>query len=342
MAYSLAQGCFRLTHFVGVTDTAAVAGKKEGDGPIGSCFDYIAEDTTLGEESWELAEVKLQQKAAELLLAKAGLTEKELDIFFAGDLQNQCTASGYCGRSISAPMAGLYHACATMAEGVALAALLVEGGMNAVMAMASSHFCAAERQYRFPLNYGSVRPSTAQNTATAAGAALIRPTTAPPYITAVTLGRVRDYGVTDANNMGAAMAPAAMDTILRHLTAHHRKPSDYDLILTGDLGRVGLDLLRTLCKDAGADISNVCNDCGLLLYDRKEQDVHAGGSGAGCSAAVLCGYLLPALQRGEFRRVLFLSTGALLSTALVQQGESIPAVAHLIEFSNEKEDCACC
>lgn len=338
MPRKLAQGSFALQTPVGIREAAAVAGKKEGDGPLGESFDEIFEDTTLGAESWELAEVELQRAAVRHLLQKAEIEPAELDLFFAGDLQNQCTASGYHARSLSAPMAGLYHACATMAEGVALSALLTDGGgIQTVMALASSHFCSVERQYRFPLNYGSVRPYSAQNTATAAGAALIGKAGGAPYITAVTIGRVRDMGVTDLNNMGAAMAPAAMDTILRHLSARGSKPADYDLILTGDLGRVGMELLRTLCKDAGCDVSKVINDCGLLLYDRVNQDVHAGGSGAGCSAGVLCGHLFRAFRQQKLRRVLFLSTGALLSPAMVQQGESIPAVAHLIELSAEPE-----
>jgi len=314
--------------------SAAIAGKKEGEGPLRADFDRIIDDDLFGEESWEKAEARFQYAAATLCLEKGGLTPDSLDAVLGGDLLNQIMASAMAARELHAPFLGLYGACSTMAESLCVGAMLVDGGyMCHALCCASSHFCSAERQYRFPLEYGNQRPPTAQWTVTGAGAALLTSDAAKPAlcrVTHVTPGRIVDLGVSDANNMGAAMAPAAADTITRHMTDTGRSAGDYDLIITGDLGRVGHDILLTLMKERGIPlIPQRYIDCGLEVFS-PEQDVHAGGSGCGCSAVVLCGHILRRFQQGELHRVLFLATGALLSTTTSQQGVSIPGIAHAV------------
>ncbi len=315
---------------------AAVGGKKEGEGPLAAGFDQLAEDTAFGAEGcsgWESAESLLQTKCAKICLRKAGISAQEVTLAFAGDLQAQCTASNYAMRALGVPFAGLYGACSTMAESLCLGAAFAGAGYSErTLVMTSSHFCAAEREFRTPLAYGGKRTPTAQWTATAAGACLLRPAGAAgiPVLSA-TFGRVHDYGVHDINNMGAAMMPAAASTLLAYFRAFGAAPQDFDAVLTGDLGEVGSDLLRTQMAREGYDLSNHL-DCGCLLYDTTRQNVQAGGSGPGCSAAVLCALVLPRLQRGEWRRVLFLSTGALMSQTTFLQGESIPGIAHAVEL----------
>ena len=314
---------------------AAVGGKKEAEGPLADAFDMLIADTLCGEKTWEKAESDFARYCLEAALKKGRLQADALDAVFAGDLQCQCTASAYTMRGFDTPYLGLYGACSTMAEGFGLAACMVAGGhMQYAAAMSSSHFCAAERQFRTPLDYGGKRTPTAQWTVTGAGAAILAPAGGPPYVRAVTFGRVRDYNVTDINNMGAAMAPAACETILRYFADTGEKPEHFDAIFTGDLGFVGRTLLLQLLKEEGLPLENH-QDCGLLVYDRDAQNVQAGGSGAGCSATVLCCHVLPALREGRMKRVLFLSTGALMSQTTFLQGESIPGVAHLIELSSE-------
>lgn len=320
---------------------AAAGGKKEGEGPLAERFDYLTQDTGFEEEgcgNWEQAESILQQKAVALCLRKANISEKEVDLAFAGDLQAQCTASNYTMRTLGIPFAGLYGACSTMAESLCLAAAFAQTGMaRQALAFTSSHFCAAERQFRTPLDYGAKRTPTAQWTATAAGACLLRSpgSTGIPVLSA-TIGRVKDYEVRDINNMGAAMMPAAADTLLRYFADTGTRPEDFDAILTGDLGEVGTKLLQEQMFNEGVPLANH-QDCGCLLYDTKNQNVQAGGSGAGCSASVLCAYVLPKLQQGEWRRVLFLSTGALMSQTTFLQGESIPGIAHCVELGAAEE-----
>ena len=316
---------------------ASVAGKKEGEGPLGASFDLVGTEDSFGEKSWEKAETAMQKKALALALDKAGLAPGGVDCLLAGDLLDQCTGSAFAARDHGIPFLGLYGACSTMAESLALAALLAEGGfVERAAAVTSSHFCSAERQYRTPLEYGGQRTPTAQWTVTGAGCALVGRGDGGPRITHVTIGRVADKGVKDANNMGAAMAPAAADTILSHLAATGRKPSDYDLIVTGDLGELGLELLGALLREAGLEPASL-TDCGVLIYDRDRQDVHCGGSGCGCSAAVLCGLLLGGLAEGRWKRLLFCGTGALLSPTSAQQGESIPGVCHAVAIEGGKE-----
>lgn len=336
MAKLIKDGTIGLDTFPSVSSFAAAVGKMEGEGPLGNCFDYISEDVTLGENSWEKSESKLQQLAFGNALTKGGFSEKNIDVLFAGDLLNQCVSSSYGARDTEIPFMGLFGACSTMAEGLLLAALFVDSGMavNAA-AVTSSHFCSAERQFRLPVNYGGQRTPTAQWTATAAGCAIVSPHAQPPYVKSVTMGKIKDMGITDANNMGAAMATAAYDTISRHLANTGQEIKDFDLILTGDLGTVGSDILGELFLKDKVNISGRHNDCGIMLYDPEKQDVHAGGSGCGCSASVLCGYILQEIQQKKLKNVLFAATGALMSPTIIQQGESIPGISHAVQLSAE-------
>ncbi len=316
-----------------VAGFAAVVGKKEGEGPLGACFDIVEQDDTFGETSWEKAESAMQGLALRAALDKAMRPASALDVIFAGDLLNQCIASSFAARGQKVPFLGLYGACSTMAESLVLAAMAIDGGCASLTAsVASSHFCSAERQYRTPLEYGGQRTPTAQWTVTGSGAVVLSQDGEGPWITHATIGRVVDKGVKDANNMGAAMAPAAYDTLTAHFADTGRRPSDYDLIVTGDLGSLGLELLQDLFHMDGVEFSNL-DDCGVRIYDAQSQDVHCGGSGCGCSAAVLTGQLLPRMREGRCRRLLFCGTGALLSPTSTMQGESIPGICHAVAFS---------
>ena len=317
---------------------AAVGGKKESEGPLAAEFDELSADNRFGQSSWEAAEKYLQLRAARLCLQKAALPQEKVQLALAGDLQAQCTASSYAMRELGVPFAGLFGACSTMAEALALgAALCSSGAAQNLLAMTSSHFCTAERQFRTPLEYGGKRTPTAQWTATAAGACLVRGSGAAgvPVLSA-TIGRVCDAEVKDINNMGAAMAPAAAATLLHYLADTHAELRDFDCIYTGDLGLVGSQMLRELLAAEGLLLKNHA-DCGCLLYDAEEQRVKSGGSGAGCCAAVLCGHILPKLLRRGSRRVLFLATGALMSQTTFLQKESIPAIAHLVELRSPQQ-----
>ena len=316
--------------------SASVAGKKEAEGPLAGSFDCTAADTKFGEKSWEKAERHMQQLALDTVLEKAGLAKDAVELAFSGDLLNQCISSSFTLRNSGVPALGLYGACSTMAEALLLAAASVNAGYaRTALALTSSHFAASERQYRFPLGYGGQRTPTSQWTVTGAGAALLRREGKGPWIGCATVGTVCDLGVTDANNMGAAMAPAAHNTLLAHFHDLGRGPEDYDLIVTGDLGLLGSELLLELLTRDGIALGERYADCGLLIYDREAQDAHCGGSGCGCSAVVLCGHLLGRLRRGELRRLLFCGTGALLSPLSVQQRESIPAICHAVAIEAE-------
>jgi len=313
---------------------ATAVGRHEREGPLGRLFDLACDDATFGRASWEKSESELVRRTMGLLLDKSGRRADDLDCVLAGDLLNQCVASTYGLRSFGIPVLGLYSACSTISEALALGALLLDGGAaGSAAACASSHFCTAERQYRSPLEYGCVRPPTAQWTATACGAYLLAHRGEPPYVRAVTFGTIEDLGVTDQNNMGAAMAPAAAETLRRFFADTALCPADFDAIVTGDLGAVGSELLCSLADAQGTPVRDRHADCGLLLFDRGRQDVHAGGSGAGCSAAVLAAVYLPQMRRGSVNNLLFLATGALLSPTTVQQGETIPAISHLVWLS---------
>ena len=335
MAKRLGSGTLLLENSPSVLSFGAVGTKKEGEGPLGNALDRLWEDSMLGEDTWEKAECRLQKEAVGIALEKGGFTPEDLHFIFAGDLLNQCISSTYSIRDLGVPFVGLFGACSTMAEGLAMASLFVEGGFGERAAAAtSSHFCSAERQFRFPLEYGGQRTPTSQWTVTGSGAAIVGKGKQPPFVRGVTIGRMKDMGITDANNMGAAMAPAAAETLKQFFRDTNMAPDRFQLIATGDLGRVGSALLLELMEREGWKLEGRHADCGLLIYDAEKQQVEAGGSGCGCSAAVLCSYILPAIRRGELKDVLFMATGALMSTTAVQQGESIPGIAHLVWLSN--------
>ena len=321
-----------------VQSFAAVVGKAEADGPYGNEFDEVISDNKGTAKTWEQAEALFQQKALGHAMRKAQLSPEKMELVIAGDLLNQCTGSSYGLKDYYIPFLGIYGACSTFAEGLLLAAALVNAGyVDNAAAVTSSHFSSAERQFRFPLNYGGVRTPTAQWTATAAGAAIVASQPKPPYIRAATVGKIQDMGITDLNNMGAAMAGAAYDTITRHFRHMGTHPESYDLIITGDLGQVGSDLLHDLFRRDGVAIEKWHKDCGLMIFDRESQDVHAGGSGCGCGASMMCAHFLRRVERGDLGRILFVATGALMSPTMVQQGGSIPGIAHAVEISAKSE-----
>ena len=337
MDKKLGSRTFHLPSCPAVVSFAGAVGKKESEGPLGKTFDLIFTDTKMGEKSWEKAESAMQKAVLKKALEKGSLPGDAIDLLFAGDLLNQCIGTGYAARDSALPFFGLYGACSTMAESLALSAMMVDGGFGKLScALTSSHFCTAERQYRTPLEYGSQRTPTAQWTATAAGAVIVGEQGAGPYITDVTVGTVTDWGIKDANNMGAAMAPAAYTTIRAHLADTGRVPSDYDLIVTGDLGSLGRDLVIELFRRDGIEFGDNYNDCGVMLYDQKKQDTHCGGSGCGCSACVLTGLILKEMRKKTWDKVLFCGTGALHSPVALGQGESVPGICHAVAISNAR------
>ncbi|MDD2955061.1 MAG: stage V sporulation protein AD [Oscillospiraceae bacterium] len=339
MATKIGSRTLRLDSRPGILSFAAVGSKKESEGPLAQEFDQLCPDAAFGQPTWEQAESYLQRECVDLALAKGGLSPQELDLIFAGDLLNQCIGSAYGMRGMAVPYIGLYGACSTMAESLLLAAFFVDSGAaRQCLAATSSHFCSAERQFRFPLDYGGQRPPSAQWTVTGAGAAVVSSLCPPqPCVAQVCPGVILDYGIKDINNMGAAMAPAAADTLHRFFEDTGTGPEGYDAIFTGDLGQIGSELLLELLGREGIDIAFRHQDCGLLIYDREKQDVHAGGSGCGCSASVLCAHILPRLRDGRLNEVLFLSTGALMSPTSNLQGESIPSIAHLVHLSSGRK-----
>lgn len=325
-----------LHHGVSIVSWGSIGGKQEGEGPLRSGFDEIEEDSYCGRPTWEQGETVLQQRALDHALRKGGLHAKDLDVVFSGDLLNQCTPSAFALRDMPVSVCGLYDACATFGEGLGLAAILLAAGAARTAAvMTSSHFCAAERQYRSPVPYGSQRSPTAQWTVTGAGCCVLSRQGDGPYITHVTQGRIVDMGITDMTNMGAAMAPAAISTLETLFRDTRTAPADYDLIVTGDLGAVGRHIVADLMAQDGFDLGSRYTDCGLLIYDRQAQDMHAGGSGAGCSASVLCAHLLSGLQKKRWQRMIFAPTGALLSPTSAFQKQSIPGVCHAVVLSTE-------
>lgn len=317
-----------------ITHWASIAGKKESEGPLAGFFDYTAQDTLFGQKTWEQAEKRMQQLALETLAAKASMHREQFGLVYSGDLLNQCIGSSFTLNNTGIPHLGLYGACSTMAESLLLTAMTVSGGFSdRVVAMTSSHFASSERQYRFPLGYGSQRTPTAQWTVTGSGAALVCAEGQGAKIESATIGTVMELGIKDANNMGAAMAPAAYHTIRAHFEDLKASLDDYDLIVTGDLGQLGKELVLEMARRDGFSLGGKLADCGTLVFDNTVQDVHAGGSGCGCSAITLCGYLLDNLRRGMYRRILFCGTGALLSPTSTQQGLSIPGVCHAVSIA---------
>lgn len=319
---------------------SAVAGKKEGEGPFGNLFDMIIDDALDGRDSWEQAESELQKKSIGILLDKAGIRDSETEVIFAGDLLNQCSGTGFGIRGYSIPFSGVYGACSTSVLAMINAAIGVNAGVfNRAVSSTSSHFCSAEKQFRQPLEYGGQRSPTAQWTVTGAASALITSDAKNcPVAERAIIGRIVDKGVTDSANMGAAMAPAAAQTIADFLEDTGTSACDYDIILTGDLGKVGSELLYELMeKEYSVDIRAVHNDAGLMIYNLEEQDVHSGGSGCACCGLVLCSKILGDLKNGKINKALVVATGALLSSVSPLQGESIPAVAHGILLTNGRE-----
>ena len=317
-----------------ITHWASIAGKRESEGPLAHTFDQTSQDTLFGQKTWEQAEKRMQQMALETLVEKAGIRQEELDLVFSGDLLNQCIGSSFSLCNTGIPHLGLYGACSTMAESLLMASMAVGGGFaDTVAAMTSSHFASSERQYRFPLGYGGQRTPTAQWTVTGSGAALVQNQGFGPRIESCTVGTVMEMGIKDANNMGAAMAPAAYHTIRAHFRDLCCGPEDFDLIVTGDLGQLGKELLLQMAIRDGISLGGKLVDCGTLVFDNTVQDVHSGGSGCGCSAITLCGDLLTRLQKGKLKKILFCGTGALLSPTSTQQGLPIPGVSHAVCIS---------
>ena len=316
-----------------ITAWANIGGKKESEGPLAHTLDIKSRDNRFDQSSWEQAEKYMQQKVLQKLLSKTEPNKVTPDIVFSGDLLNQCIGSSFSLRNTGIPHIGLYGACSTMAESLVMAAIAVNGGYaDHAVAMTSSHFASSERQFRFPLGYGGQRTPTAQWTVTGAGAALVSASGEGPKISACTIGTVTDLGITDAGNMGAAMAPAALSTITAHFEDLKTSPNDYDLIVTGDLGQIGKELLMDLARRQGISLGGKLTDCGTLIFDDISQDTHAGGSGCGCSAVTLCGYFLEKLNSNKLNRILFCGTGALLSPTSTQQGLPIPGICHAVSI----------
>ncbi len=321
-----------------ILSSSAVVGPFEGQGPLSADFDHIHDDLTIGQDSWEKSERALFEHAAELAIQKAGLQKEDVQFLVGGDLMNQIISSTFAARTIGIPLIGVFGACSTSMLSLAVAAMIVNsGGAKHAIAATSSHNSTAEKQFRYPTEYGSQKPPTAQFTVTGSGASLLGASGSGPRVTAATIGKVVDKGIKDPFNMGAAMAPAAVDTMMAHFSDLKRSPGYYDLIVTGDLATVGYDIAKDLLKQNNVPIQQTTyQDCGLMIYDFNKQKVQAGGSGCGCSAVVTYGHLLNRLRRGELKRILVVATGALLSTISFQQGESIPCVANAVAIESEE------
>lgn len=314
---------------VHIISSASIVGPKEGEGPLGDFFDLISQDAGFGEKNWEKAESTLQKEALTVAAGKAKLSPWQIRYLFGGDLLAQLSATSFGTEESNLPFFGLYGACSTCGESLTLAAMAVAGGFaDYAAAITSSHFGSAEKEFRFPLAYGNQRPLSATWTVTGSGAFILASQGGYVKITGVTPGKIVDMGVKDNMNMGACMAPAACDTIYQNLMDFNRQPEDYDRIITGDLGYVGQEILIQLLKEKGFDISSQHMDCGIEIYDRENQDTHAGGSGCGCSAVVLAAMILPKLRKEVWKRVLFVPTGALLSKVSFNEGQTIPGIAH--------------
>ncbi len=318
-----------------IAGTGTVAGKKESEGPIGSYFDVVAEDNVLGQKTWEQAESAFARQAVRQAVKNSGVTIEQIQYLFGGDLLNQCTGTSYGVREFGIPFIGLYGACSTMGLGLSMAASFVDGGYaETCAAVTSSHFCSAEKQFRFPLEYGGQRPPSSQWTVTGAACAVVSGHGEGPAVECVTHGKIVDMGITDANNMGAAMAPAAVDTLFTHFQDTGRAPETYDLIVSGDLGLIGKEVVLDLLKQKGIDLGERYNDCGTIIFEGKTQDTHAGGSGCACAGLTFCGYIYRLMKEKQLNHVLFMATGALQSTLAVQQGESMPGIAHAVSIRN--------
>ncbi|MCQ2382192.1 MAG: stage V sporulation protein AD, partial [Clostridia bacterium] len=318
---------------VSINSVYSIVGPKEGEGPLGKYFDYILEDEFWGEKTWEKSETKVAKECVANCISKVQLSYQDINYLLAGDLINQCTPSSFGSRDTNIPFLGLFGACSTFVEGMSIGSMLIDGGYaDNIVCATSSHFCSAEKQFRFPLELGNQRPPSAQWTVTGSGSALLSNTGNGPYVTHVTTGKIVDMGIKDANNMGSAMAPAAADTMYMHFKDTGRAPSYYDMILTGDLGHIGKSILVDLMESRGYNIKSNYNDCGVLMFDKEKQDTHAGGSGCACCATTFCGYIYKQLQAKKIKKVLLIATGALMSPTTAQQSESIPGIAHAVSI----------
>lgn len=315
-----------------ILETAAIVGPKESNGPLAEYFDKCIEDEFWGEDSWEKAESKFVKETVNTVLEKSGVAGKDIDYVFAGDLLNQCISSSFGLREENIPFFGVFGACSTFVESMILGSIAVEGFANNVLCATSSHFCSAEKQFRFPLELGNQRPPSSQWTVTGSGAAILSKNGTGPYITHVTPGKIVDMGIKDANNMGAAMAPAFNDTLITHFLDTGRSPSYYDAIISGDLGHIGKEIAIDLAKSQGYNIKSNYNDCGVLIFDKNSQDTHSGGSGCGCCGTVFSGYFFKQLKQKKLKKILLIATGALTNSTTSQQGESIPGIAHAISI----------
>ncbi|KXZ39390.1 stage V sporulation protein AD [Alkalithermobacter thermoalcaliphilus JW-YL-7 = DSM 7308] len=325
----------QLQNDVVIISTASIVGPKEGKGPLSEYFDKILQDDLFGEKSWELAESKMIKEAMKMAIAKTSYMMNDVDYIFSGDLLNQLMSTSFAVRDLKRPFFGLYGACSTMSESLSLASMIVDGGYSdLVLAGTSSHFSSAERQFRFPLEMGYQRPLTAQWTVTGAGCTVLSSKGEGPKVKRITTGKVIDKGIKDPNNMGAAMAPAAVDTIKTYFDDTKDDIDSFDIIATGDLGKLGMDIALDLIKKEGYDISKVYTDCGVEIFDHEKQDTHCGGSGCGCSAVTFCGYIYNKLINKEFNKIMLVSTGALLSPTSTLQKQSIPSVAHAVVIQN--------
>lgn len=320
---------------VGIAAGASVVGPKEGEGPLSMYFDQVEKDSMFGTESWEKAESKFAKTAADLAAKKADAAMKDFDYLIAGDLLNQSTGSIFGLRETGVPYLGIFGACSAMGEGLGLGAMLIDGGFaQKIICVASSHFCSAEKQFRFPLEFGAQRPPTSSWTVTGAAAMILVDKPTGPCVVGATTGKMVDMGVSDPNNMGAAMAGAAADTMASHFVDTGRSPDYYDLIVTGDLGHIGSELMLSLLKKKGFNIASNHRDCGIEIYDKSTQDTHAGGSGCACSGVTFASHFYEKMKQGKLGKILFVPTGALMSPISVQQGESIPGIAHAVVVEN--------
>ena len=324
---------YKLENPVAILNTASIVGPKEKDGPLNQYFDKCLDDEFWGEETWEKAESKLVKETSNLVISKSGIATKDIDFCFAGDLINQCISTSFGLRDLNIPFFGVFGACSTFVESNLLGAISIDGNFATnVLCCSSSHFCSAEKQFRFPLELGNQRPPSSQWTVTGAGATIISKNGNGPYITTLTPGKIVDMGIKDSNNMGAAMATAALDTLITHFNDTGRSPNYYDAIFTGDLGYIGKDILIDLSKKKGFNINSNYNDCGVLMFNKEKQDTHSGGSGCGCIATVFSGYIYQKFLNNEYKKILLIATGALTNSLTSQQGESIPGIAHAISI----------
>ena len=320
-----------------ILSTYSIVGVKEGEGPLKDYFDIVLEDDLWGEENWENSESKIQKQAIQSSISGAKIVPDDIDYLFAGDLLNQISSSSYSARDLQIPFFGLYGACSTMAQSLSLGAMTIDGGYaDYVSCATSSHFSTAERQFRYPLEHGNQRPPTSQWTVTGSGAAVLGKSQKGPFITHVTTGKIIDPGLIDANNMGPAMAPSAADTIIQHFKDTGFRPKDYDLIITGDLGELGMEIAQELIEKEGYDISDNFTDCGVKIFDNASQETGLGGSGCGCSATVFAGYVFKEMKSKNLNKVLLVSTGALHSPVVINQGATIPGIAHAVTLSNTR------